>query len=209
MGDLFKLLFMEPEGATGGANPGENKGEGEQTSRQGDDEGDKGKDPGDGKEQPTLTQSQVNALVGSAKSDAQKKALKELGVANMDEAKEALKRARELEDAGKTEAEKLKSDMEKLTQDAAENESRAEKAEAELSAFKSGVSADLVERVVRLSSSYEGDTVADRIAAVLKDFPEFLSRKGTGPKDLGKETSDYGKSAADEIRAQVAKGMSL
>ena len=92
-----------------------------------------------------------------------------------------------------TEAEKIRAELEaekKKTQDV---EARASAAELKAEIVGNGVPADKAERVAKLAAGYDGATVAEKVEAVLKEFPEFVKSTTasvgveTGHKSLNEE----------------------
>lgn len=150
------------------------------------------------------TDKQLNDLIAKNAAKAAEKARAELlgsiGVKDASEI-EALKKARE---AQMTEAEKLKAELDALKGAEAESKKAADAVKAENAALKKGVPADKVDRVVKLSAGYEGDTAEERVAAVLADFPEFARGQ---VKDIGApahgQTQNEADSLLEKARAQL------
>ena len=117
----------------------------------------------------------VNNLVAGKSKEAAEKArreiYKELGVKDADE----LKKLREMKEAQMTAEERMKAELEESNKASDEIKKEAEGIRAENEALKKGVPADKVERVKKLvlSGVYEGETVAEKVAAVLAEFPEY------------------------------------
>jgi len=150
------------------------------------------------------TDKQLNDLIAKNSAKAAEKARAELlgaiGVKDASEI-EALKKARESQ---MTEVEKLKAELDALKAADSESKKAADAVKAENAALKKGVPADKVDRVVKLSAGYEGDTVEERVAAVLADFPEFAR---VPVKDIGAPAHGQTQSEADSLlekaRAQL------
>jgi len=128
----------------------------------------------------TFTQEEVNALNAKTKQSERQALLKELGVEDTKDIKAALKKLKDQEDAQKTETQKLQDAIDAEKGKATTAETRATMAEARFEAVKLGVPADKADKLVKLAMTYEGETVTDKITAVLVDFPEF---KGGGKLD--------------------------
>lgn len=160
-----------------------------------------------GQEAPEVakyTDKQLNDLIAKNAAKATEKARAELlgsiGVKDASEI-EALKKARE---AQMTEAERLKAELDALKGADAEGKKAADAIRAENAALKKGVPADKVDRVVRLSAGYDGDSVDERVAAVLAEFPEFIK----GPvRDIGApahgQTQNESDALLEKARAQL------
>ena len=159
------------------------------------------------------TDKQLNDLILKNSSKASEKAKAELmaslGIKDVSEI-EALKEARkaQMSDARKAQM----SDAEKATlalkeQEAATQSARreADEAIAEVAAMKAGVPVDKVERVRKLAMSgqYEGDTPAEKINAVLADFPEFIKQTSVNlGAPTGKNTVSDEESILQKLREQ-------
>lgn len=123
----------------------------------------------------TFTQTEVNAMNMKSKS----KYLKGLGFENEEDYKEALQKKKD----------NLSADEKIKAMEATSNEalSRADKAEAKLTAIELGVPTARLEKVLKLAQTYDGDDMNAKINEVLKEFPEFKAASGV-PKfgnDLG------------------------
>ena len=131
----------------------------------------------------------VNNLVAGKSKEAAEKArrdiYKELGVKDADE----LKKLREMKEAQMTAEERMKAQLEESNKASDEIKKEAEEIRAENEALKKGVPADKVERVKKLvlSGVYEGETVAEKVAAVLAEFPEYAK---SVPGDIGAKTGN-------------------
>lgn len=131
----------------------------------------------------------VNNLVAGKSKEAAEKArreiYKELGVKDADE----LKKLREMKEAQMTAEERMKAQLEESNKASEEIKKEAEGIRAENEALKKGVPADKVERVKKLvlSGVYEGETVAEKVAAVLAEFPEYVK---SVPGDIGAKTGN-------------------
>lgn len=131
----------------------------------------------------------VNNLVAGKSKEAAEKArkelYKELGVKDDDE----LKKLREMKEAQMTAEERMKAQLEESNKASDEIKKEAEGIRAENEALKKGVPADKVERVKKLvlSGVYEGETVAEKVAAVLAEFPEYAKAV---PGDIGAKTGN-------------------
>lgn len=164
-------------------------------------------EPAPAQEEPEVakyTDKQLNDLIAKNSAKAAEKARTELlgSIGVNDESEiEALKKARE---AQMTEAEKLKAELDALKSADGEAKKAADAIRAENAALKKGVPGDKVDRVVKLSAGYEGDTVDERVAAVLEEFPEFIK---VPVKDIGAPAHGQTQNEADALlekaRAQL------
>jgi hypothetical protein len=84
---------------------------------------------------------------------------------------------------------------------------RAERAEAKAEALALSVPADKADRVVKLalSGDYEGETVAEKVSAVIAEFPEFAA-KARGP-EFGLKTESQAPSKAQASLDIIRKNM--
>lgn len=127
-----------------------------------------------------FTQEQVNDFVAKGTAKEIEKLAKDLGVSDVKGLKDAAKKLKEYQDSQKTEAEK---NAEALRVAAAEKETLSTEnatLKAQLAAFQLGVKSDQLEKVVKLAGTYEGETVEDKIKAVIKDFPSFVAATPQG-----------------------------
>lgn len=150
------------------------------------------------------TDKQLNDLIAKNSAKAAEKARAELlgSIGVNDESEiEALKKARE---AQMTEAEKLRAELDVLKGADGEAKKAADAIRAENAALKKGVPADKVDRVVKLSAGYDGESVDERVAAVLEEFPEFVK---VPVRDIGAPAHGQTQNEADALlekaRAQL------
>ena len=148
----------------------------------------------------TYTQKEIDAMVGNIKKDAQAKLLKDLGVENVDNVKEALKQLKERQDAEKSEVDKLREQL------AAAETTKAEAAQIrlELEAIKKGVPADKAEKVVKLAAAYDGN-----IDAVLAEFPEIVKGPAPAAQAFGAQTNPQVANEAEKLRNEIRAGLGL
>ena len=174
---MKQRMFYEADGSSGGAPAVEEPVKTE---------------PAEPKQDPKpekYTDEWVNNLVAGKSKEAAEKArreiYKELGVKDADE----LKKLREMKEAQMTAEERMKAELEESNKASDEIKKEAEGIRAENEALKKGVPADKVERVKKLvlSGVYEGETVAEKVAAVLAEFPEYAKAV---PGDIGAKTGN-------------------
>ena len=156
----------------------------------------------------TLTQDEVNKLVAAEKRSAQARILKELGIEGDDltSTKEALKKYKEQQDAEKSEAEKLKEALD--AKDASEQTAKQEAimARAELEAIKAGCPADDAGALVKLALDEEGETIADKIKAVMDKHPTWFKAQPKMDK-FGNPVKNESNSDEDAVLEQFRKGL--
>ena len=158
-----------------------------------------GSGSGDGQaaEVAKYTDKQLNDLIaknaGKAVEKTRAELLAELGADSLDTLKAKLAKQAELEKASMTEAEKVRAELEAEKKKTQDFEARASAAELKAEIIGKGVSADKAERVAKLAAGYDGATVAEKVEAVLKEFPEFVKQSTasvgleTGHKSLNEE----------------------
>lgn len=158
------------------------------------------------KPEPKYTDEQFNAKAMALEKKVQRDMMERLGVKTPEEL-DALKKLREEK---MTDSEKaLAREKEK---DEAINAAKAEAegARAEAEALKRGVPADKVERLVKIAKTYDGTTIAEKLDAALKDFPEFIGKgQGGGGQNLGKETTHQNQSEEERLIALARKHAGL
>jgi hypothetical protein len=159
------------------------------------------------KAEAKYTDAQLNDLIAKEASKREKKAqrdlMERLGVKTPEEL-DALKKLREekMTDSEKAAA-ALKEKEDAITAARAE----AESARAEAEALKRGVAPERVERLVKIAGTYDGASIAEKLDAALKDFPEFTGK--SQPANLGKETSHETQSEEEKLLALARKQVGL
>ena len=156
----------------------------------------------------TFTQEDVNNLIAKETRAAQEKILKDLGVTDAKSAKEGLAKLKEMQDAQKSEAEKLAETLKATETAKAEAEAKASAAEAKFAAIAAGVSPDKADKVVKLAQTYDGETMQAKIDAVLVDFPELKGQPAPAPQ-IGGKTNNQNLSDVDKMKAEARKAMGL
>lgn len=160
------------------------------------------------KAEAKYTDAQLNDLIAKEASKREKKAqaalMERLGVKTPEEL-DALKKLREekMTDSEKAAA-ALKEKEDAITAARAE----AESARAEAEALKRGVAPERVERLVKIAGTYDGASIAEKLDAALKDFPEFGKAQATS-QNLGKETTHQSQSDEERLIALARKQAGL
>jgi hypothetical protein len=139
---------------------------------------------GEGQEK-TFTQTELNSFLANQKKDTQTKILKQLGVENLDSAKEALTKFNEWKESQKTEAEKQTEQLTAVQQEAQQAKEEAAALKAQIAAFKANVNPDYLDDVLLLAKSKDAETIEDAIASVLDRHPHF---KAVQQEDQGGQT---------------------
>lgn len=155
-------------------------------------------------EVPKYTDKQLNDLIAkeSAKrSEGAKLAmLKEYGI----ESPEALAELKKLRDEKMTETEKTAAAFKAKDDAVLTAKAEADAARAEVEAFKAGVSAANLAKVIKLAGTYEGATMAEKIAAVLADFP-MMGKANAAPAGGGSLGVETKHEELSEVEAMLAK----
>lgn len=150
------------------------------------------------------TDKQLNDLIaknaGKAVEKTRAEILAELGVDSLDTIKAKLAKQAELEKASMTEAEKYKAELEAEKKARADAEGKMTAAELRAEIIGKGVPADRADKVVKLAAGYEGATTAEKVDAVLKDFPELVKAP---VQAIGVETKRQNLSEEDALLAQL------
>lgn len=164
----------------------------------------------------TFTQEEVNRMMAKEKREGKLSVLKELGVEDVKNAKEGLKKYQEYLDAQKTEAQRAQEEVQRLAEEKAELEKKALMADIQVSALKSGIKADFLDDAIILAQSKKTDntTYEDIFNELKQTYPNFAGTattpapKGTGnmPKPTAGQqqatADDYGKRLAEARLAQ-------
>lgn len=158
-----------------------------------------------------FTQEEVSRMMAKEKREGKLSVLKELGVEDVKNAKEGLKKYQEYLDSQKTEAEKAQAEVQRLAEEKAELEKKAQLADIQVSALKNGIKADFLDDAIILAQNKKTDAMSyDDIFNELKQsYPNFAGTvqtpapKGTG--DLPKPTATQHQSAADDYGKRLAE----
>lgn len=164
----------------------------------------------------TFTQEEVNRMMAKEKREGKLSVLKELGVEDVKNAKEGLKKYQEYLDAQKTEAQRAQEEAQRLAEEKAELEKKALMADLQVSALKSGIKADFLDDAIILAQNKKTDntTYEDIFNELKQTYPNFAGTattpapKGTGnmPKPTAGQqqatADDYGKRLAEARLAQ-------
>ena len=157
----------------------------------------------------TFTQEDVNALISRESKKAIEKVLKDLGVENVDNAKDGLAKLKEFQDGQKTDNEKLLSKIGEYETLQETNKTELETANNKLAMLEAGIPIDKITRYSKLVNSSEGETLADRIASTLEEFPVTVAdvakpdiggqTGGKGGNDVNAELMAVARAAADSV----------
>lgn len=158
-----------------------------------------------------FTQEEVNKMMAKEKREGKLSVLKELGVEDVKNAKDGLKRYQDYLDSQKTEAEKAQAEVQRLAQEKAELEEKARMADIQVAALKNGIKADFLEDAIILAQNKKTDamTYDDIFNELKQSYPSFAGTvqastpKGTG--DLPKPTATQHQSMADDYGKRLAE----
>lgn len=162
-------------------------------------------------EAPKYTDKQLNDLIAreATKREAAAKAamMKELGV----DTPEALAALKKLREEKMTESERSAASLKAKDDAVLAARAEADAARAEVEAFKAGISAENLARAIKLAGTYEGATMAEKIAAVVADFPMLKGKAGAGTVGgtLGVETKHEQLNEQEELLAKARKQAGL
>lgn len=192
--DPRKMFFYAPEaGGAGGATPPETPAP--------------APTPAAAKPEPKYTDDDLNARAAAARKEAAEKVWKKHGF-------ESEKAFEDYLAAKKTDDEKAKSDAQKAIEASEAAEKKAQEVESsaqairlENAALKAGVAPDRAERFVKIAAAYDGDDAAVKIAAALKDFPEF--KGGASLPNIGDKSKSQPNDDLASAKAAAAKAFGL
>jgi hypothetical protein len=160
-------------------------------------------------ETPKYTDKQVNDLIAKEASKRQEKAtadlLLKMGFKSLEDI-DAFNKSRQ---ESMTQAEKDKLAIQEKETAAQTAARERDEARAELSAMKAGVPADKVAKVVKLAAGYDGDTMDEKISALLADFPDFVKAQTAAPQNAGRVTGQQGMSDEERLLAVARKQAGL
>ena len=154
----------------------------------------------------TYDDKQVNDLIAKNSAKAAEKAQRELldkyGLKSTEDIDALVK----LKQEKMTEAEKQQALLQEKETALAQLRTEKEQALALGEALRKGVPADKVDRVVKLAQGYEGETVAEKISAVLTEFPEFIKAP---VKDIGAPSQSQSLTEKDALLETLRRNTGL
>ena len=158
------------------------------------------------------TDKQLNDLIakesGKRESKAQSDLLSKMGFTSLDDVEKfAAER-----NASMSEADKTKARLAEIENESKNTAKERDEAKAEIAALKAGISPDKVEKVVRLAAGYDGDTPAERITALLADFPDIGKVAGQSQdsgKNIGMQSGQKRLGEVDRLLAVARKQAGL
>lgn len=156
----------------------------------------------------TFSQEELNSIIGTTKQKEREKILKELGVEDVNNVKDALKRLKEKQEAEMTEVERHKKQNEELTKKLTEIENAKNTAETKSLMLMKGIDKDKIERALKLANTFDGETIDQKIDMMLKEYPEFIKSAIQIP-NIGAPTTGQSVSELDKVRIDMRKAMGL
>lgn len=151
------------------------------------------------------TDTQLNDLVKKNAAKEAVKILSEAGLESTGNLKDDVAKFKAWKESQMTEAEKYKTDLEAEKAKTKEVEARATAAELRAEIVGKGVPADKADRIMKLAQSYEGETPAEKVAAVLADFPELVK----GAQSIGVENKGASPNAEQALLDQMLKNAGI
>lgn len=151
------------------------------------------------------TDSQLNDLVKKNAAKEAVKILSEAGLESTGNLKDDVAKFKAWKESQMTEAEKYKTDLEAEKAKTKEVEARATAAELRAEIVGKGVPADKADRIMKLAQSYEGETPAEKVTAVLADFPELVK----GAQSIGVENKGASPNAEQALLDQMLKNAGI
>lgn len=192
-----------------------------------------------------FSQKDINKAAGKARDEGRQAALRELlgdlGVDSPETLKQVISNHREAEEAKKSDAEKMAKALEKAAKERDEAQSSkaaatqaatemARRSEAQLKAITSGVKPERIQAVLKLADlsdvevsddfSVDGETVLQRIEAVLEEYPEFAatganrnigsgSNPPTDPPDASVSVNQMSREQFEDMKNRALQGEKL
>lgn len=157
----------------------------------------------------TFTADEVNGLVTRSKAEATASLLKELGVESTGKLKDDLKLLKDMQDKGKSDAEKKAEEAVNEKKRADTAEARALTAETRASALELGIDPKKVDRAVKLIPAYDGQTPAEKVAAFLLENPEFKAQDTPGLPNIGGKSKNQGADPLAQVQATLEQAMGI
>ena len=158
---------------------------------------------------PKYTDKQLNDLLARDAGKEVKKMLAEAGFDPSGDIKADLAKLKSVRDSQMTAEQKAAEAAKAKDDELTASKREASEARAEAAALKLGVPADKCDRVrkLALAGDYDGATEAEKVAAVLADFPEFV--KAQAPGDIGKLSGGKQVNEEEAILAQMKKNAGI
>lgn len=158
---------------------------------------------------PKYTDKQLNDLLARDAGKEVKKMLAEAGLDTSGDIKADLAKLKAARDAQLTDEQKRAERDKAIEAELSASKREASEARAEAAALKAGVPADKCERVrkLALAGDYDGATEAEKVAAVLSDFPEFV--KSATPPEFGAAVKGGKVDETDAAFAMVKKNLGI
>lgn len=159
----------------------------------------------------TYTDAELSGIIARKQSEQVDKLLKDLGIESQGSLKDRISALKKYEDAHKSEMDKAVEGKTAAERAAQEAIARAEKAEAKAEALIAGVDPGKMDRFMRLALTYDGETVQDKVAAAIKENPEFkMQGTGAGPAPaLGGKVKNQGAPADQAATAAFRAALGL
>ena len=148
----------------------------------------------EGKEEPKKTYSEedLNGIIARKTKEAKTKALEEAGITP-----EEIKSWKEEKEASKTATQKMEDALKAEKTGRTTDQQERDLAKAELTAIKAGCDPKRSDKLVKLAMTYEGETISEKVASALKDFPTFkLTGEPFGGKPKNEADNDTEKMKA-------------
>lgn len=148
----------------------------------------------EGGKQPTLTQEEVNRLVGLARVEARKAFLKRHGIESEEAFEALISEAKEIKERSMTEAERLQAKLEKAVKRAEEAEAQLERMRLEAMRARIGREKGLPEPIIARMVATDEESArqeADELLEALKTISQ--------PSDIGGGTRPPGGEASDAV----------
>lgn len=193
----FALIMGAGAGDGAGANPNSGSTNAEPTNQAGSNS-DPTQNNSGAQQEKTFTQSEVNALMAKEKDQGRKAILKELGVEDVKNAKNALDKYKEY-------LESQKSDLQKAQDAAAETEKNRKLLEDELTktnqkmaVLMAGCPSEKVDDVVVLAQTRMNDktTFEQAIELVKQGYPDMFNQQAQNNKGTGSNANPQNKGTA-------------
>lgn len=146
-----------------------------------------------------INESALKSRIERAKEKAVAEKLKELGVESIDDVKSAMQKIKEIEDANKSDLEKLQAEKEELNAKMQELQEKATKAEYNAAIVKAGVKSDYADDVLVLAKQKVSDEkdINAAINEIVEKYPHFKGEQSSGFK-VGTESKDKKKPSTDD-----------
>jgi hypothetical protein len=137
----------------------------------------------------TFTQEEVNGMIAKNSKKAVEKLLKDMGIESMESAKDGLSKLKELQNKDKTELQLALDRVAELETENTTLQGEISGGAVKVALLGAGVSGEKLDKYTKLYGITDGDSVEDKIKALMEEFPITSVDNGNPPPNIGGKTT--------------------